>query len=1129
VTEFDEVLAQVLHVLQREGRVSYRALKLRFHLDDDYLEALKDEIIGAKQQAVDEESTVLVWTGGPDRLSVEPQPGSQPAQPATVTSQDAERRQLTVMFCDLVESTALSSQLDPEDYREVVRAYQATCAVIIQHYEGHIAQYLGDSLLVYCGYPRAHEDDAHRAIRIGLDIIEAVGTLNTRLEQAYGVRLAVRVGIHSGLVVIGEMGSGDRHELLAMGEAPNVASRVQAMAAPDTVVISAATYRLTRGAFVCEDLGHHLLKGVTAPVLLYRVRQIHDPESRFEAAALGLPPLVGRDDEMGLLQQRWEQSRDGQGQVVMVGGEAGIGKSRLVQALRQWVGSAGVKWILFRCSPYHTHSALSPVIACIQRLLQLRREDTPEEQLTKLEQEVGGYRFSPDKAVPLLAALLSVPLLERFPPLRLSPQQQRQQTLEILVAWLLEEAARQPMLAVWEDLHWADPSTLELLSLLMDQVPTARLMLLLTCRPELYPPWLTQVRVTQITLARLGQPQVEQIVAHLTQGKALPSEVLQHVIARTDGVPLFVEELVKTVLESGLVREEADHYALSGPLPPLAIPATLQDSLMARLDRLGTAREVAQLGATLGREFAYEVIQAVAPMEEATLQQGLGQLVEAELVYQRGLPPRARYVFKHALIQETAYQSLLKSTRQRYHQRIAQVLEVRFPEIVETQPELLAHHYTEAGLPAPALPYWQRAGQRAVEGSANLEAIQHLTKGLKLLQTLPETPERAQHELTLQLALGAPLLMIKGHTAAEVEQTYTRAYELCQQVGDSPQRFAALVGLWRFYISQAKLRTAHEVAEQGFLLAQRMQDPVLLQEAHLMLGSVFFYRGDLVSARAHLEQGIALYDPQQNRSLAFSGGTDPGVACLSWMAWTQWMLGYPDQGLARSREALSLAQELSHAYSRGFALHFAALFHYSRREVQLVQERTEAAIALSREQGFVRWLGGGMIMRGWALAEQGAVEEGIAQLRQGLSIWRHMGGELGLPHFFAMLADACGKRGQTEEVLCLLDEALAVGNKNEERRYEAELYRLKGEMLLQQDVLDEQQAETCFQHALDLARHQQAKSLELRAVMSLSRLWQRQSKRDAAHRLLTEIYHWYTEGLDTPDLQAARVLLEALA
>jgi predicted ATPase len=471
---------------------------------------------------------------------------------------------------------------------------------------------------------------------------------------------------------------------------------------------------------------------------------------------------------------------------------------------------------------------------------------------------------------------------------------------------------------------------------------------------------------------------------------------------------------------------------------------------------------------------------------------------------------------------------LLKSTRQRYHQRIAQVLEARFPEAVETQPEWLAHHYTEAGLPAQAIPYWQRAGQRAVEGSANLEAIQHLTKGLELLQTLPETPERAQHELTLQLALGAPLLMIKGHTAAEVEQTYTRAYELCQQVGDSPQRFSALVGLWRFYISQAKLRTAREVAEQGFLLAQRMQDPVLLQEAHLMLGSVLFYLGDLVSARAHLEQGIALYDPQQNRSLAFSGGTDPGVACLSWMAWTQWMLGYPDQGLARSREALSLAQELSHAYSHGFALHFAALFHYSCREVQLVRERTEAAIALSREQGFVRWLGGGMIMRGWALAEQGAVEEGIAQLRQGLSIWRDMGGELGLPHFFAMLADACGKRGQTEEVLCLLDEALAAGNRNEERRYEAELYRLKGEILLQQAIPDEQQAETCFRHALDLARHQQAKSLELRAVMSLSRLWQRQGKRDAAHWLLTEIYHWFTEGLDTPDLQAARALLDAL-
>ena len=793
--EFNEVLAQVLSLLQREGRISYRALKLRFSLDDNYLAALKDEIIEAKQQAVDEDGTVLVWTGGPERRSATASrlaAGVDRAGEAATLA--AERRQLTVMFCDMVESTAISGRLDPEDYREVVRSYHATCAETIQYYEGHIAQYLGDSLLVYCGYPHAHEDDAQRAIRIGLDIIDAVGVLNTRLERQYGVRLAVRVGIHTGMVVVGEMGGGTHREQLAMGEVPNVASRVQAMAAPNTVTISGATQRLTRNSFVCEDLGTYPLRGVPAPVSLYRVYYANDFENLLDVAVTtGLLPLVGRDEELTLLQQCWQQSWDGQGQVVHLCGEAGIGKSRLVQALGEWILGTAARLMVFHGSPYHTHSALYPVITSLQRLLQWRREDTVEERLAKLERGVQAYRFAADEAVPLLAALLSVPLLGRYATLALLPEQQRQQTLNLLVAWMRQETERQPVLAVWEGLHWADPSTLELLRLLIPQVPTARMLLLLTSRPEFAEPLEFQAPMTQITLNRLSHQKVEQMVEHLTQGKGLPAEVLQQVMTKTDGVPLFVEELVKMILESGLVRETAGRYVLAGPLPSLAIPATLQDSLMARLDRLGPAREVAQLGATLGREFAYDLLQAVAPMDEGTLQRGLAHLVEAGLLYQRGLPSRLRYLFKHALIQDAAYQSLLKTTRQYYHQRIAQILPRRFAETVEAHPELLAHHYTEAGLPSQAIPYWQQAGQRAVERSANVEAIKHFTQGLELLQALPATPERAQQELTLHLALGPPLIMIKGLTAPEVGQTYTQAQELCQQVGDSPQRFAALV------------------------------------------------------------------------------------------------------------------------------------------------------------------------------------------------------------------------------------------------------------------------------------------------------------------------------------------------
>jgi predicted ATPase len=590
-----------------------------------------------------------------------------------------------------------------------------------------------------------------------------------------------------------------------------------------------------------------------------------------------------------------------------------------------------------------------------------------------------------------------------------------------------------------------------------------------------------------------------------------------------------MEELTKMVLESGLLQEREGHYELTGPLPPLAIPTTLHDSLMARLDRLATVKGLAQLGATLGREFSYELLQAVSPWDEGTLQHGLHQLVEAEFLYQRGAPPQATYLFKHALIQEAAYQSLLRSTRQQHHQRIAQVLEARFPDLCETQPELLAHHYTEAGLMAHAIPYWQRAGQRAVQRSANLEAIAHLTKGLELVSTLPATAEQTQQELALQSVLGPALMATKGYAAPEVEHAYARAWELCQRLQEPLQLFPVLRGLWAFHTMRAQLHTAYELGEQILRLARAQRDPAPLLLAHYTLGVTLFWLGEMVSARAHLEQAITHYEIQQHRSQAFLYGLDFGVGSLIYAARSLWHLGYPDQALARIREALALAADLSHLPSRAHTLNWAAVLYQYRREERAAQEQAGAAMRLSTEQGFALFLAWGSVLQGWALAMQGQVEEGVALMRQELAAQRATGAWLMRAHYLALLAEAHGKARQTEEGLTVLAEALDVAHRTGDRMWEAELYRLKGELLLGQVVLDAPRAETCFHQALAVARRQQAKALELRAATSLSRLWQQQGKRDAARQLLAPIYGWFTEGFDTADLQEAKRLLDALS
>jgi predicted ATPase len=680
-----------------------------------------------------------------------------------------------------------------------------------------------------------------------------------------------------------------------------------------------------------------------------------------------------------------------------------------------------------------------------------------------------------------------------------------------------------------EDLHWVDPSTLELLSLLVDQGPTARILALFTFRPDFSPPWTGRSHLTQVTLPRLPRRQAAEMIGRVAHSKALPPEVVEQVVAKTDGVPLFVEELTKMVLESGLLQEREDRYELLGPLPPLAIPTTLHDSLMARLDRLATVKSLAQLGATLGREFSYELLQAVSPWDEGTLRHGLQQLVEAEFLYQQGLPPQATYLFKHALIQDTAYQSLLRSTRQQYHQHIAQVLEDQFPASVETQPELVAQHYTAAGCAEQAVPYWYRAGQHASDRSANLEAISHLTTGLELLKTLPETPEHTQHALTFYIGLGAALQVTRGQAAPEVEHVYNQARALCQQVGETPQLVPVLLGLYRFYIVQSQLHTAHELGDALLRLAQQADDPALTVLAHYALGSTWFWRGVLPAARQHLEEGITHYTPDQSRALVFRMGLDPGMGCRVYAAWTLWVLGYPHQALTRVHEALALVHELSHPYSLACAWGVAAMISQFRRDVAAVHEHAEAATALSTEQGFPLWGALGTSLRGWALAMQGQGEAGLAQVRQGIAAWRGTGAAMLVPYLCTVLAEVADHLGHPEEALQALAEAHTLVEQREERFWEAEVCRLQGVFLLRQPGTPQEEAETWLRRALDIACRQEAKSLELRAAISLSRLWQRQDKRAEACALLAPIYDWFTEGLDTADLQETKALLAELA
>ena len=772
-------------------------------------------------------------------------------------AQAAQRRQLTVMFCDLVGSTALSGALDPEDYREVMQAYQETCAADVGRYDGHVAKYLGDGVLAYFGYPRAHEDDAERAVRAGLAIVEAM----PRLKPREDLTLEARIGIATGLVVVGDvLGAGVAEEGAVSGETPNLAARLQALAAPGTVVVSERTRGLLEGVFEWEDLGAHRLKGFANPVCVARVTGESSFESRFDAARAGhLTGFVGREHELALLEERWTRAGEGEGQVVLLSGEAGIGKSRITRALLDRVADDPHTRLRYQCSPHHANSAFYPFITQLERAAGFAVDDDDDTKLDKLEALLGqGLRDIAD-SVPLFAALLSVPTGDRYPPLELAPQPQKQRTQAAILDQLEGLAERQPVLLVFEDLHWADPTTLEVLEQMVDRVLALPVLAVITTRPESQPAWTRRSHTTTLSLNRLGRRQGAAIVSDLTGGKAMPEVVLDQILEKTDGVPLFVEELTKTVLESGLLEERDDSYVLSGPLPSFAIPNTLHDSLIARLDHLAPVKEIAQTGAVIGREFAHKLLSAASGSPEDELDEALGQLVESELVFRRGAPPDATYVFKHALVRDAAYGSLLKSRRQALHARIFRVIEEDFPNLAETEPALLAHHATNAGLSAAAVDHWLRAGQREAAQSANIEAIGHLRTGLDLLETLPEDDQRDRLELSYLIALGPALMATAGWDADEVDRSYSRARLLARKTDQPAVLFPAVWGLWLVAHAGGMADRARTLHEEVVELARAEGDETLILQAHHAGGSTMLSEGLLHEAQQEIDNGVAIY------------------------------------------------------------------------------------------------------------------------------------------------------------------------------------------------------------------------------------------------------------------------------
>jgi serine/threonine protein kinase/predicted ATPase len=1069
---------------------------------------------------------------GPTTPSACPAPDTarSAATPSSVRRvRDAERRQLTILICgcEQFESEQFLQDLDTEDQAKAVRVLQQACEQVVTRFDGTILQLTEHGVIACFGYPTAHEDAARRAARAALGIRRDVEAISQQIKRQFKLELSPWIGIHTGFAVAEITDTG----ISVAGEARNIAARLAAFVEPGRILCSGATQQLLGDFFDYESAGTRKVKGIGRPLDLFAVIAERQTASPIELKApAGLTPLTGRDHEFSLLCDRWDQADEGMGQVVLIIGEPGLGKSRLVYTMKQHVRNQGddsvVEW---RCAPHHQDSGLYPAVEFFERLLAYRHDTPPEERFAKLVEHLQRYDLAQRDTVPLFAALLSLPLDERFPALNLTPVRQKDETLKALQEWLRSYASRRPVLFVVEDLHWIDPSTLEFLRRFVEEGLHDRVLTLLTFRPEFKTPWPAVAHQTSLALNRLTRRQVGEMMERKTGASNIAAVVVQQVYERTGGVPLFVEEYTRIVQEAGGLTA-GDDSKVGLDLALHAIPATLQDLIMDRLDRAACNKDVVQLGATLGREFSHEVLAAIAPLDEVALGAELAKLVQADLLYQKGRPPRCTYTFKHALLEDAAYNSMVKSKRQQFHQRVAEVLESRFTEMAENQPETLAHHFTEAGLTRQGIGYWLKAGLRSRERSADLEAIHHLTRGLALIESLEAGPDRDALELQFQAPLGTAYLSTRGYAAPEVGPIFRRARELCEKVGQPPQLFAVMWGTWAWHVVRGDFRLCMDLATEAIALAEKVGDDGITMEALFTPGLTMLYRADFAGAREHCGKAVAQYDNRQRTRLwAAHTGQDSGVTHRCYLALALWHLGFPDQALAVSRELVALARQLAHPFSLCYALHHTSWLMQHCRLGDAAVAAAEETHRIGAEQGYTMWRITGTMYHAGGLVLQGRAAEAISQLHQGLDEYRSAGCGLALPYYLSILGDAFTQTGRFDLAYKALDEALTIAEKNEDLFQEAELHRLIGELALAQSSDNNAIAEARFECALAIARRQQSRAWELRTTLSLARLWRRQGRTADARERLAAAYAWFTEGFGTPDLADAQEMLKAQA